>query len=171
MSASPKTKRGGMRRPHLGKRSPPLMARGLRRTCAPHIYASEQEQPYHVDEVPVPGGKLESDMLLGRELASQGADQAHNQEDRTDDDMKTMEPGRHEERRAVDVARIMERRVHVLVGLNTGERDAERNGEDEPPFEALAIVLQQRVVRPGHRGAGGQQDQRVEERQVPRIES
>src|SRR3984893_17285497 len=134
------------------------MACGLRRTCAPHIYAGEQEQPYHVDEVPVPGGKLESDMLLGRELTSESADQAHNQKDRPDDDMKTMEPGRHEEGRAVDVARIMERCVHVLVGLNTGERDAEHNGEHEAPFEALAIVMQQRVVRPGHCGTGGQQD-------------
>ena len=36
--------------------------------------------------------------------------------------------------------------------------------------QAAAVVLQQRVVRPGHRHARGQQDQRVEQRDAPRIE-
>ena len=39
-----------------------------------------------------------------------------------------------------------------------------------PVDQALAVVVQQRVVRPGHRRARGQQDQRVQQRQVPRIE-
>ena len=41
----------------------------------------------------------------------------------------------------------------------------------EPPDEPLAIVVQQSVMRPGDRGAGGQQDQRVQQRQVPRVEN
>ncbi len=36
--------------------------------------------------------------------------------------------------------------------------------------QTLAVVLQERVVRPGHRGAGGEQNERVQERQVPGIE-
>ena len=35
---------------------------------------------------------------------------------------------------------------------------------------ARAIVLQQRMVRPRYRAARGQQDQRIDERQIPRIE-
>src|SRR5688572_11580124 len=45
--------------------------------AAPHVDADEQEQPDHVDEVPVPGGCLEAEMLLGAEVAEIGADQAH----------------------------------------------------------------------------------------------
>ena len=40
-----------------------------------------------------------------------------------------------------------------------------------PLIEALAVVVQQRVVRPGDRRAREQQDQRVEERQVPGVEN
>src|SRR5918997_495618 len=43
--------------------------RSLFAAGAPDIDADEQEQPDHVDEVPVPGGELEAEMLGGRELA------------------------------------------------------------------------------------------------------
>jgi len=32
------------------------------RRAAPHIDAGEQEQPHDVDEMPVPGGELETEM-------------------------------------------------------------------------------------------------------------
>src|SRR5262245_52663945 len=37
--------------------------------AAPHIDTDEQEQPDHVDEVPVPGGELEAEVLFWREVA------------------------------------------------------------------------------------------------------
>ena len=40
----------------------------------------------------------------------------------------------------------------------------------EALLQPLAVVVQQGVMRPGHGRAGGQQDQRVEQRQMPRIE-
>ena len=52
------------------------MPGGGLRAGAPDIDEGEQEQPDHVDEVPVPGGGLEAEMLLGREVAGQRADQA-----------------------------------------------------------------------------------------------
>jgi len=60
--------------------------------------------------------------------------------------------------------------VAVLIGLHAGEERAEHDGEDQAIFQALAIVLEQRMVGPGHRGAGGEQDQRVQERKMPGIE-
>ena len=63
-----------------------------------------------------------------------------------------------------------EGRVGIFVSLHAGEGRAEQDREDQAPLQALTVVFEQRVVRPGHRGARGQQDQRVEERQVPRIE-
>src|SRR5258708_6166925 len=74
------------------------------RTGPPDIDAGKQEQPDHVDEVPVPGRKLEAEVLLRRELTGQRTDQAHDQEDRADDDVEAVEAGRHEEGGAVDVA-------------------------------------------------------------------
>ena len=109
-------------------------------------------------------------MLLRREVPRIGAEQADEQEDRADDHMRAVEAGRHEEGRAVDVAFVVERRVAVFVGLHAGEQRAEHDGADQAPLQAFAVVMQQRVVRPGHGRAGGQQDQRVEQRQVPRIE-
>src|SRR6478735_1113694 len=90
----------------------------VRYAGAPHIDAGEQEQPHDVNEVPVPGGELEAEMLRRTKLALQRADQAHDQEDRTDDDMRAVKAGRHEEGGAVDIAFEAERRVRVLVSLH-----------------------------------------------------
>src|SRR5437763_6703646 len=48
---------------------------------APHVDAAEQEQPHHVDKVPVPRGELKAEVLGRLELAGHGAEQAHGQED------------------------------------------------------------------------------------------
>src|SRR5262245_31513891 len=140
--------------------------------CArtPAVEAGEQEQPHHVDEVPVPGAELEAEMLLGREVAEIGADQAHDQEGRSDDHMCAMEASGHKEGGAVDVPGIVETGVAVFVGLHGRESEAQENGADQAPLQALTVVLEQRMVRPGHRSARGEQDQRVEQRQMPGIE-
>src|SRR5205809_7086917 len=88
---------------------------------APDIDAGEQEQPHHVDEMPIPGGELEAEMLPWGELTEKGAQQAHRKKDRADDHMGAVEAGRHEEGCAVDVALEGEMRVAVLVGLDAGE--------------------------------------------------
>src|SRR6516165_11241151 len=123
--------------------------------CArpPDIYAGEQEQPDHVNKVPVPRGELEAEVLFWSEMAEIGADQADDQECRADDHVRAVKSRRHEEGRAIDIAAEIEAGMAVLVGLDAREGDAERDGEDQPPLESLAIVLQERVVRPGHRGA------------------
>src|SRR5260370_27849271 len=131
------------------------MAGGMRRALrggAPHVDAREQEQPDDVDEMPVPGGELEAEVLRRREMAEIGSDQAYDEERRADDHMGAVEAGRHEESRTVDIAAIVERGVAVLVGLDAGEREAERDGQDQAPLEPLAVVLEQRVMRPRHRG-------------------
>src|SRR5258707_4035422 len=117
---------------------------------APNIDAGEQERPDHVDKVPIPGGELESEMLGRSEMAEIGADQTDDQECRADDHMRAVKAGRHEKNRAVNVAAEIERGMAVLVGLNAGESETERDGEDKTPFESLAVVLQKRVVRPSY---------------------
>src|SRR5207244_9280776 len=76
---------------------------GVHRARAPHVDAGEQEQPHHVDEMPVPGAELEAEMLLRREVAEIGADQADDQEGCSDDNMGAVEASRHEESGAVDM--------------------------------------------------------------------
>ena len=59
----------GSRRPRSGwMRGLPSVSRS-RRPSRPDIDADEQEQPDDVDEMPVPGGRLEAEMLLRREVA------------------------------------------------------------------------------------------------------
>src|SRR4249920_4149307 len=82
-----------------GRRRGPSMSRARVRTRPPHVDAGEQEQPHHVDEVPVPGRRLEAEMQLRRERAAHGPDQAHREKDGADDDVEPVETGRHEEGR------------------------------------------------------------------------
>src|SRR5262249_29254275 len=70
---------------------------GVRHARAPHIYAGKQEQPYNVNEVPVPGGKFEAEMLLRAKVAGHRAQQTDDQEDRADDDVGPVEARGHEE--------------------------------------------------------------------------
>src|SRR5579872_1144815 len=123
---------------------------------APHINAGKQKQPHHVNEVPVPGGKLEAKMLGRREMTGIDAHQAYDQKDGADQDMETVEAGRHEEGGAIDVAGKAERGVAIFISLHAGEACAENDGQDQTVFQALPVILQQRMMRPGHRGARGQ---------------
>src|SRR6266700_6093287 len=70
----------------------------------PDIDAGKQEQPDHVDEVPVPGGEFEAEVLGRREVAGIGAPQADDQEDGADQHVEAVEASRHEEGRAIDIA-------------------------------------------------------------------
>src|SRR5215813_15337151 len=82
--------------------------RDARPSRTPYINARKQKDPDDVDEVPVPGGELEAKMLRRREMSKIGTKQAHDQEDRADDDMSAVKAGRHEESGAVDVAAEIE---------------------------------------------------------------
>src|SRR6476619_3652890 len=98
--------------------------RGVRdrfRAAEPDIDADEQEEPHHVNEVPVPGGEFEAEMLPRGEVAPIGPQQADDEEDRADDDVGAMEAGRHEEGGAVDVALEAEAGVAVFDGLDAAE--------------------------------------------------
>src|SRR5690606_1658768 len=106
-----------------------------------------------------------------REVSPHGAQQADQEENGSDDDMEAVEAGRHEEGRAVDRLRELERRMDVLISLHKGEQDAEQHSEHKAPDQSLPVVLQKGVVGPGDSGAGEQQNDRVVERQVEGIEN
>src|SRR3977135_1070810 len=120
--------------------------------------------------MPIPSGELEAEMLCRREMSEIRADKTYDQKRRAYDDMETVKAGRHEERGAVRVAAESERRVAVLEGLHAGEGQTKHNGQYQAPFESLAVVLQKRMVRPRHGRSGGEQDERIQQRQMPWIE-
>src|SRR5436853_3785865 len=96
------------------------LAVNRRAPAAPDVDRGEQEQPDDVDEMPVPGGRLEPEMLPRREVALVGADQAYGEEDGADDHVEAVEAGRHEEGRAVDIAFEGEWRVGIFPRLDAG---------------------------------------------------
>src|SRR5687767_9534762 len=103
--------------------------------------------------MPVPGGSLEAEMLAWREMAGKRAEQAYAQEYGPDDDVEAMKAGGHEEDRAIDIAAILlaegKGRMAVFIGLNAGEENAEDHRAQQAPHQPLAIVVEQRMMRPG----------------------
>src|SRR5271165_487320 len=151
--------------------SPASACRSLDRSAprAPDINAAEQEQPHNVDEVPVPGGELEAEMVARGHLAEEGARQTDGEEDHADDDMRAMEAGRHEERGAVDRVLEGEGCVDVLVALRDDEQDAEEDSHQEKVLESLPVALAQVVVGDVHRKARRHQHEGIHQRQLERV--
>src|SRR3954470_15335542 len=108
-----------------------LVPAGSAAAEAPYVDGGEEEEPDHVHEVPVPSGEFEAEVLLGREVAAIGAQQADGQEDRADDHVRPVEARRHEEGGAVDVAFEAEGSVAVLVGLHAAEDEAQNDREPQ----------------------------------------
>lgn len=61
-----------------------------------------QEQPDHVDKIPIPGGEFETSMLLARKMPGERASEENSEENCSNNDVKPMEAGRHEKGCAVD---------------------------------------------------------------------
>src|SRR5262249_24295960 len=110
-------------------------------------------------------------MLFRGEVTGHRPQQADDEEDRADDDMSTMEAGGHEKRCTINIAAEMKLSVRAVVGLDRGDGEPQQNRQAEAPGQALPIVFQESVVRPGNGGARCQKDQGVEQRQMLRIES
>src|SRR5205809_5450186 len=104
-----------------------MSPRVRRAPAAPDVDRREQEQPDDVDEMPIPGGRLEPEMLPRREIALVRPDQADGEEDRPDDDVEAVKARRHEESRAVDAAFEGERSMGVFPSLHAGEGQPEQD--------------------------------------------
>ena len=110
---------------------------------------------------------------MGRgEVALQHAQPDHQQHDRAERDVQAVEAGQHEEGRAVHAG--AERQVelvvgvHVLLGLQADEQEAQDEGEREEHLQHAAVAGLERVVGDGDRHARGEQDRGVERRQAER---
>ncbi|MCY1451952.1 hypothetical protein D9M71_688440 [compost metagenome] len=92
--------------------------------------------------------------------------QHHEQDDGADGDVGAVEPGEHEEGRAVDARAQGQAQfavgVHVLFGLEDEERTAEQYSERQPEFQCAAMALFQGMVGDGHGHAGTDQQHGIE---------
>ena len=106
------------------------------------------------------------------EVALQHAQPDHRQHDRAQGHVQAMEAGQHEEGRAVDAAAQGEVELvvglDVLVRLEVQEGGAQQHGQAQEQQNPAAMPGAQGVVGDRHGDAGGQQDQRVQQRQPPR---
>ena len=73
-------------------------------TLRPDIDAGKEEQPHHVNKVPVPGSRLKAEMLLRCKVTGKRPEQHHSQRDCTHNHMETVKASRHKEGRAIDIA-------------------------------------------------------------------
>src|SRR5262245_7712737 len=111
----------------------PSLRSGLR-ISAPYpsledVDRRENDDPHHVDEVPVDPADLDAVMVLGGEMPAEGADR-HEQEDREpDEDVATVEAGQAEKDRWERAVLRREAGPHVLVELREKEREAHEERE------------------------------------------
>src|SRR4051794_25219465 len=106
-------------------------AERLRCAHAPPIDADKQKQPDDIDEMPVPGGSFEAEVMVRPEMPLPRPPKADGQERGADDHMEAVKPGRHEEGRWIDAVAEMECGVAVFVGLHRGKAEAEDHGHGQ----------------------------------------
>ena len=77
---------------------------GQQPLVAEDVDEREEEQPNHVNKVPIPGGTFKPEVALWCEVASHCTEQANQQEDSPDYHVKAVKARRHKERRTIDAA-------------------------------------------------------------------
>src|SRR5690606_9571422 len=101
-------------------------------TYSEPVHEQVQAQPHNVDEVPVPGGAFEAEVVVGGEVAARQANQDDRQHGGAHDDVETVEAGQHVEQRAVHARAELQVQfgdgVVVFVGLAGHEDEAQQNG-------------------------------------------
>src|SRR3546814_20694285 len=113
------------------------------------VCSSDLEQPDDIDEMPIPGSRFETEMLLGGEVAIVKALQADREDDGADDDVKAMKSGRHEKGRAVNGALEGERRMIIFKRLARAEHQAKPDRAPPAFLCALAFTVDPHLLRPG----------------------
>src|SRR6476620_5767035 len=121
------------------------------------------DDPHDVDEVPVDPWDLDAQVLLRLrgEVAAPDADIGGCQEPQPDGHVGAVESGQGVEDRAEGGVAGAEAEVPVLVELDEQEREAEQPGGGEAHHQSAAVAASDRLQRPVHREARGDQDRRV----------
>ena len=109
-------------------------------------------------------------MLLGGKVTFERAQQAYPQKDRADDHVKTMKPSRHVKVGAIDVSSKAKGGVAVFIGLANREKDPQHDRQRQTVDHIFAVIfMHQRMMGPSGGHPRTQQNQRVDQRQMPWI--
>ena len=127
--------------------------------CSPPIDADEQEQPDDINEMPIPGCCLETKMMILFEVIFIRPIKTDDQEYCSDNDMETMEAGRHIENSRIDPAFSChpffeckgEGSMGIFITLYTRKHEAKEYRQAETLQYMILITFEQRMMRPGQR--------------------
>ena len=89
-------------------------------------------------------------MLARRKIAIVCSLQTDGEKDRADEHMKAVKARRHVERRTIVRARKTEWRMQIFISLDAGEQNAEQHSCPQTFFQAVAVAMDQFMMRPGH---------------------
>ena len=107
-------------------------------------------------------------------MPAQDAHEHHDQDDRAQGHVGTVEPGEHEERRAIDPRPQRQPQLGIgfviLEGLQCNEAEPQQDGQGHPEFQRPAVITAQGVVGNGDGHTGTDQQDGVDQRQVPRVD-
>ena len=110
-----------------------------------HIHEDKQANPHHIDKVPIPGSRLETEVLLRAEMATDYPNQHNAQHQRTQGYVGTVKAGEHKEGRAIDARAQGQAQfgvgVDVLLDLQHQKGDAENHRQRQPQGQRLTVVL------------------------------
>ena len=123
------------------------------RGTTPDIDIDEQEEPDDVNEMPIPGGRLETHMLFRREMPTPRPEEADEQETGADKNMKAVKPGGQIESRGIDAIGQLEGGGAIFKDLEAQEDDPQNYRQGDAGDEIGPVPLEQRVMGPGDGGA------------------
>src|SRR5437773_894112 len=122
------------------------------------------DDPHHVDEVPVDPGDLDAEVRLRRVVAAIGPDGRRQEQRQADEDVRSVQSGQAVEDRPERVRVKREAEARVLADLRQQERQPEQEGERQAGLQAGAVAALDRLQRPVHREARADEDDRVDPR-------
>src|SRR5262245_39630675 len=101
---------------------------GQLRASAPPVDRGEEEQPYDVHKVPIPGRRFETEVTVLGEMALGRTPPADGQEDGSNQHMEAVESRRHEEGGRIDAVFEGKGGMRIFKNLAAGEQCTQRHG-------------------------------------------
>ena len=110
-----------------------------------NVHEDKEPEPDHVHEMPVPGDRLETEVIFRFEMALHCTNRDHREHDGAEGDVHAVETGQHEKGRAVDAGTQGQAKVliglDILFDLQEDEEETQHNRGDQPCDQLAAIIF------------------------------
>ena len=121
-----------------------------KRGRTPPINIYVEEDPYHVDEMPVPGSGLKTNMCVRREGSSSGPKIADYQKNRPDKYVEPMEAGGKIKGRGINTIAQTKGQNDIFINLHAQENDTQQDRNAGPIDHPFVIIFQYCMVGNGN---------------------